>query len=254
MESQFSLKHRLVAFVSQRLFDNISYTARSGLATGLRRKGGLGFVPRRPTLEEEFLRNIDYSGKVVYDIGCFIGITTMFFASRAKQVIAFEPNPTSAKRLVANLEVNRLRSKVELIPLAVGDKPATLDMSIDTLMAGGATLIEGVEGDSHIKVTVTTLDAEREARKLAAPDFIKIDIEGFEHPALLGMKQTLLKHHPALFIEMHGHDQAAKLVNAERVVTLLLEYGYRLKHVESGTDLTAQNWRTTAEGHVYAYL
>jgi FkbM family methyltransferase len=254
MENQFSLKHRLVAFVSQRLFDNISYTARSGLASGLRRKGGLGFVPRRPTIEEEFLRNIDYSGKVVYDIGCFIGITTMFFASRAKQVIAFEPNPTSAKRLVENLEVNRLRSKVDLIPLAVGDQPATLRMSIDTLMAGGATLIEGVEGDAHITVTVTTIDSEREKRKLPAPDFMKIDIEGFEYPALIGMKQTLLSHRPGLFIEMHGHDRAAKLTNAERVVNLLLEYGYRLRHIESGTDLTAENWRTTAEGHVYAYV
>jgi len=251
VDSQFSFKHRVVSFISQRFFENITYTARSGLATGLRRKGGLGFIPREATSEEEFLRSIDYHGKVVYDIGCFIGITTMFFASRAKQVIAFEPNPASAKRLTENLKINNLN--VILIPRAVGDKPAVMEMSIDTLMAGGATLVAGVDGDSHVQVEVTTIDEERSTQHLPVPDFIKMDIEGYEYPALVGMLDTIRSHHPSLFIEMHGHDVPAKLRNAEQVVRFLKDEGYQLKHVESGSTLTVDNWQTTAEGHIYAF-
>lgn len=251
VDSQFSFKQRVVSFVSQRFFDKITYTARSGLSTGLRRKGGLGFLPRQATPEEDFLRSIDYSGKVVYDIGCFVGITTMFFASRAKQVIAFEPNPASAKRLLENLKANNLN--VTLIPRAVGDKPAVMEMSIDSLMAGGATLVAGVEGDTHVQVQVTTVDNERSAQNLPAPDFVKMDIEGFEYPALRGMIETIRMHRPALFIEMHGHDYSAKLQNAEQVVHFLIDQGYKLKHVETGSALTVENWQTTAEGHVYAY-
>jgi len=36
-----------------RLFDNYVYTARYGLAKGLKRKGGLGFIPKIMEMTEE---------------------------------------------------------------------------------------------------------------------------------------------------------------------------------------------------------
>lgn len=36
-----------------------------------------------------------------------------------------------------------------------------------------------------------------------APDVLKIDIEGCEYQALLGAKDTILKHQPMIFIEVH---------------------------------------------------
>ncbi|MGQ0539513.1 MAG: hypothetical protein ACT4R6_11230, partial [Gemmatimonadaceae bacterium] len=44
LASHFTLKHRAVAAVS-RLFDGMTYTARHGLISGMRRKGGLGWLP-----------------------------------------------------------------------------------------------------------------------------------------------------------------------------------------------------------------
>jgi hypothetical protein len=43
--NHYTLKHRILAAVSQRLFTNNVYVAKRGLTVGLRRKGGLGFVP-----------------------------------------------------------------------------------------------------------------------------------------------------------------------------------------------------------------
>ena len=38
-------KQKCVAWVSQHLFDHITYTARRGLIKGMKRKGGLGWLP-----------------------------------------------------------------------------------------------------------------------------------------------------------------------------------------------------------------
>ena len=41
----YTLKHRLIAWISINLFDTLTYTVRHGLLKGMKRKGGLGWVP-----------------------------------------------------------------------------------------------------------------------------------------------------------------------------------------------------------------
>jgi hypothetical protein len=114
----YSPTHRLVAWISVHLFDNITYTVRRGLLKGMRRKGGLGWVPAllSPdvlTAEQEFWRTLNLTGMNVYDVGAFHGLLTFFFASRAKAVVCFEPNNANHKRLMENLKLNRF-SNVEV--------------------------------------------------------------------------------------------------------------------------------------------
>ena len=106
----FGISHKLIAFVSQKFFGNITYTVRHGLARGMKRKGGLGFLPMsaRPTAEEVFLRSLPLEGKTVYDIGAFEGLLTLYFSRFAKQVIAFEPNPRNYAKCLENLRLNHL--------------------------------------------------------------------------------------------------------------------------------------------------
>src|SRR5512132_3013388 len=95
---EFPLVRRLISRLSSSL--NFSYTCRRGLMRGLKRRGGLGFVPGgTPTPEEEFLRSLDLKEKTVFDIGGFHGLMTVFFASRAKQVITYEPLPRSRQKI-----------------------------------------------------------------------------------------------------------------------------------------------------------
>ena len=42
----YTAKHRVIAWISQNLFGNITYTSRHGLIKGLKRKGGLRLAPR----------------------------------------------------------------------------------------------------------------------------------------------------------------------------------------------------------------
>ena len=53
-----------------------------------------------------------------------------------------------------------------------------------------------------IPVRVTTLDILR--GDLPAPTLIKLDVEGAEDRALLGMRETLVRDRPAVVCEVHA--------------------------------------------------
>ena len=64
------------------------------------------------------------------------------------------------------------------------------------------------------EISIVTLDDEISQAGLPAPDFIKIDIEGWEIEALRGARNTLNLHKPALFLEMHGETIREKKAKA----------------------------------------
>jgi FkbM family methyltransferase len=261
----FSLKDRIVSFLSDKVFQNFSYTVRHGLIQGMKRKGGLGFLPaafaRSPQGEAEvaFLFSLDLKDKVVYDIGAFQGIMTLFFARQAKTVVTYEPHPASHRRVLENVEVNALHNVI-VLNRAVGDRDGTLTLTYDPLLPGAASgdsIIRAQIVDSHVgavtlAVTVVRLDDDIERSGLPLPDFIKIDIEGMELAALVGMKNTLLRCRPAVYIEMHGATVEEKEENARRVIQLLTEITYQnIVHIESGAMITPSNASMARQGHIF---
>src|SRR5690349_13991531 len=84
---------RLVNLFARPITNRITYVARCGVATGLRRRGGMGFIQRPQSLEEDFVCRIDLKGKTVFDVGAFEGLFTLRFASQAARVVTFEPHP-----------------------------------------------------------------------------------------------------------------------------------------------------------------
>ncbi len=112
----------LQPLVAQRI-----YTVRHGLARGLRRRGGLGFVPQLAALstEERFLQQLTFDGETVYDVGGYEGIFTLFFARRVGprgHVVTFEPNPRNFARIVENVRLNGF-THVQVRQVAVGSAP-----------------------------------------------------------------------------------------------------------------------------------
>jgi FkbM family methyltransferase len=69
-----------------------------------------------------------------------------------------------------------------------------------------------------------------------APDFIKLDVQGFELQALVGLRQTLARSHPVLLVETPG----------SAVQTFLADYAYdafvyRDRRLEPAIDLDRGN-------------
>jgi FkbM family methyltransferase len=248
----YSLRHRAIAWISQNLFDRFTYTVRHGLIHGMRRKGGLGWMPvGAHNKEEMFWRDLPLDGLVIYDVGAFHGILTMFFAARGARVVAYEPNDVNHARLIENIRLNNL-TNVEVRKLAVGSRARSGTLLYSPSMAGGGSLDSRAVAPISQQVEITTLDDDIAAASLPAPDLIKIDIEGWELAALEGARATLDAHHPRLFLEMHGETLRQKRQKASEIVAFLCDAGYTdILHVESGVAITPSDETVAAEGHLY---
>lgn len=226
----------------------------------MKRKGGLGFLPVRgtPTREEEFLLSLPLDGKVVYDVGAFEGLLTLFFSRRARQVVAFEPNPRNFAKCMENLRLNGL-TNVRVIAEGVSDSAGQLNLIFDPLMPGAGSAekaigqqISGSVNDARtVRIRVLPIDEHIENKGLPAPDLVKIDIEGLELAALQGMERLLAARFPDLYIEMHGATAKEKRENAEGVLGFLSAHDYKVYDVENMRFLTVADLGEHLPSHLY---
>ena len=251
---RYSLKHRVTSWISRNLFDGVTYTVRNGLNKGLRRRGGLGWIPaNHDNAEILFWKALDLSGKVVYDIGAFHGLLTIYFARRADCVVAWEPNSRNRQRLLDNIQLNSF-SNVIVRPYGLASKPSTARMTFNPVAPGTASFDSRMasgeaSGDEAELIEIRTLDDES---GLKPPDLVKVDVEGFELEVLKGAGRTL-ERKPDLFLEMHGADPEDKARRVHAIVDHLWEAGYRnILHVETKLAITPQNAVTASQGHLYA--
>jgi FkbM family methyltransferase len=238
--------------------DHLVYTVRSGVASGLKRHGGLGFLPRPVPIEENFVKSLDLTNKVVYEIGAFEGIYTIYLASRASSVIVFEPHPLSQQRIRRNLALNGLEGRVVLRPVALGlhEQQAILTYPVGEPARASVDVVISQEIEIEdrafrkIPVQMTTLDREVAVHGLPPPDFIKIDAEGAEYDILQGASETIARYRPQLIIEIHRAEGDPQQ-NARRIASLLEELGYSITHVEDGTPVHSATAAANL-GHIYA--
>jgi FkbM family methyltransferase len=224
------------------LTNYFTYTTRSGMASGLKRKGGMGFMPRRLTEEERFYQSLDLRGKIVYDIGSYEGIFSLF-AARAVgptgRLIVCEPNPESFRRTSTNLQLNNFGHQPVIHNIALGKELDELTMFYPVKEPARATLDTTIaeayreHGEllSTCVIKVTTLDALVTSR-LQVPDFIKIDTEGFELNVLKGGMETLAAFGPDLFMELHGSSPANWRSNRAAIHALLDSLGYETLNMD----------------------
>jgi len=188
------------------------------------------------------LKRLARPGGVVLDVGANIGVYSMLFArwgGSAGRVFAFEPAPSTLELLRAHLRLNQLEAQVEVVAQAVSDKVG--EAVFYTHSFSGENSLNPVfsaRGDiaSSVRVPVTTLDQFCQARNLA-PTLIKIDVEGFELQVLQGARETILRHRPALVVEMHTHIWPDIKVRPEAMAALLGELPYTVTPIEGQDPL-----------------
>lgn len=137
--------------------------------------------------------------ELVFDIGAHVGDRISSFRRLGARVVALEPQPIlmRALRLIHGRDPNVL-----LLPAALAEKPGELRMRINTanptvssasdnfvFRADGAFGWEGQQWDTEIMVPALTL--EMLISKVGPPQFIKIDVEGYEDHVLEGLTQLV---------------------------------------------------------------
>lgn len=129
--------------------------------------------------------------EAVINVGANIGYYSCIALSHDKEVVAFEPIPTNVKGLLNNIKSNNWEEKIEVFPMALGNKPGVLEI----FGAGtDASLIHGWAG-SHSQdrtlVPCSTLDLVLGQRFVGKKCLLMIDIEGAEKMMLEGAENFL---------------------------------------------------------------
>jgi FkbM family methyltransferase len=167
------------------------------------------------------------SDLTVYDIGAHTGIFSLMASKlvSVNTVYAFEPLPSVFPVLEQR---TRHHSKISCFDVALGDAPAIASMHESSSTASSSLLtmstVHKVEYPNtastarDVSVSVVTLDGYVEAQRLRPPDFIKIDVQGFEDRVVKGGRNAFksarfcmlelsfenLYHGSLLFEEMCG--------------------------------------------------
>lgn len=149
--------------------------------------------------EAEELRLIapHFKGGLFVDIGANVGNHSLYALGYlgAERVIAFEPNPMAWHVLEVNAQLNGHGERVTIHRLGLSDAAGRAEVKLPFANIGGGWLETSDKGAIEIVVGDTLLADEPVA-------FIKIDTEGMEMGVLRGLKATIARHRPTIFVEV----------------------------------------------------
>ena len=186
--------------------------------------------------------------RTVFDVGANCGFFALTQASRHPEwrFCCLEPHPNSFAHLEKNIAANRLGARTALVQACGGAKSGTclINVSAESSMAvvvGSAAQEQCLEAPTPRPAQVCTLD-EVSAREHLQPDFLKIDVEGFEVEVLKGATACL---NTARYVVLEYH--SGKLGDECR--RILEAVGFKVRQ-DGGLMVAAHPRLNKARGHV----
>jgi len=135
---------------------------------------------------------------VFFDVGANIGIYTLYSAViRENTVYSFEPHSASYKNLLDSINLNKLE-KCHAYCVALSNQISLSNINVKNMHEGVADNKVGQRGDYYHGCTEMHLDYLVGKSILPQPDYIKIDVDGFEDRVIKGSLATLQKCKSAL--------------------------------------------------------
>jgi FkbM family methyltransferase len=136
------------------------------------------------------------------DVGANVGVYTVLASGAVgARSIALEPVVGTFEKLKKNISLNQIDSRAQVLNVAVGAQQGTAQFTQDYYDATNHIVAPG-ENAAYCDIQIRTIDEIVGSR---IPDIVKIDIEGYELPALEGAKKTLSSPElRAIIIELNG--------------------------------------------------
>jgi len=189
--------------------------------------------------ERATLAQLVRPGMTVIEVGGNLGLYTVLLSrlvGPTGRIISFEPDPDLYTLLRRNCEINKCVN-VESHQLAAGSGPARLVLQKLIINSGDNHLGEGGSRlfRRAIETEVVALD---QFLPSLCPDFIKIDVQGWEFEVLKGLRGLLLSN-PAtgIYFELWPSGLHRANCSVEVVAHWLRDMGFRLYNPHSKQPL-----------------
>lgn len=164
-------------------------------------------------------------GVTFWDVGAAVGTYSCLAAVAGAEVLAFEPVPENAHRIVENAACNDVEEAVTVHPVALSDTDGTVPFRPSGRRVGeGTHRVDAAAHDMRVP-------AERGVGIQPAPDVLKVDVEGHEVAVLAGL-DTHLATVRAAFIEVHPQHGVDVAAIRERLETA----GLGVERMDMGTS------------------
>jgi len=182
--------------------------------------------------ESRIIKDIIKKDMIVLDIGANIGYHTLQAARLAGSngnVFAFEPDPENYSLLVNNIKANNYNN---IIPVqkAISDKTGKTNLFLCEDNRGDHRIYDSEDDRNSIEVETTRLDDFFPDNKHI--DVIKMDIQGSEYLALLGMER-IIKRNKRLTIISEFSPYLLKRCgfSAKQFLNLIINLGFKLQYI-----------------------
>ena len=157
---------------------------------------------------------------VFFDIGANIGIYSLYSAIKNEnKVYAFEPHSANYKNLLDSINLNKLNN-CQAFCFAVSNKISLSHIGVKNMHEGVADNVVGSKGDYYHGCVEIHLDYLVGKKVLPQPDYIKIDVDGFEDRVYKGAMSTIQQAKSVLIEVDQKH---------EHIVSNIINLGLRLE-------------------------
>jgi FkbM family methyltransferase len=153
----------------------------------------------------------------VYDIGANVGYYSLIMDKLGARVHAFEPTRYAADRMRANMALNQTSIILNQVGLLSRTEERT--EALESRFSGVVPSFANKE-----PIRFITLDSYGES-----PDFIKIDVDGYDFDVVLGGLETIKRSKPIVLAEFNDRQLRAKGHTAREYVDLWSSLGYKVK-------------------------
>jgi FkbM family methyltransferase len=174
---------------------------------------------------------------VFVDVGANVGQHSIFMSRFCACVQAFEPYERVRRIFEEKISLNNI-SNINVNGLGLGERDEELEFFAPTgwNSATGTFVADHDESNNRpfTNLRVVNGDEYLTGLKLNKVDLIKIDVEGFERAVLIGLKNTLRKYRPIVFMEFS--DSTRKTFSSYEELRSLLPENYSISKIVPDTS------------------
>lgn len=161
------------------------------------------------------------------DVGANIGNHTLLISCFSKYLIAFEPVKFIFEVLQKNLMQNEIENATA-VNYGLSNEQSNREIFIPDNGNLGSSSIEAIEGAGEL-LQIGTIIGDiylQQNHGDAKIDFIKMDVEGHEAAALLGLENTIQKNQPLLLLEWKSPKTIASFKEFDLLNKLFAGYSF----------------------------